>query len=934
MSVYPRAQWAAVRLLRMSSSVWHAMLAVAIIATISISQPRAAPPAPAGDVIAKIALLRAAHVGDAVRLASIGANVQNVHFEWRLNQRPALSKANLSDSNSAQTSFQADAPGIYVVSLTVRLKNRSATATIDVTATDPGPLVAIDTIDVDAQGHPGMSIGGQFYKDPGSGPHLQTLVLDRNSLEFVDNRTFALTTSGLSSMQSYLGGLDASRLVLVAMPSSSGTFSNSSLHAPLNAALAEIGAVAPIGWVMGTGDSMSQCWTNNSRYCTDGAKGWQESTTGSQGSFSAIGVPGMAAGSGWYDDALQHGTTEGALIGYLTPSENVTVNPYENAYTFVFPADEFVQVDTCASGGPSACVIQVGSQTFAPQGTNGINVVLLNRVTLKLIAHQTVTSTTSLENLLHSLSPSSASGHFFAGASGFLSDRVVVLMQSVGNNKLTFDGATPLLQTVDQLGGTPETFGPAITQGQPYALVGVAGNLPWHGRGIESSPVVSQAMGVSMAFAQPGHSRGELARDRRGRYTPVAGDPVGGSNLELFPIVFQDPTPWPYEGNCAIPYFADQMGIGVGYPDVRSVYQNSNIDITTLHPDKVPYPGTLANYCAPVPTLDEFRAIQTQLDTEIDSVSDVRTFIANLSSPFVESQSSDTVIVAQIADDIYQSVKPPSNANTGLSWSSVFDLAAATSGLFIEGSDPAVGLVVASANIATQLTASTPAGDPSEQIFSTALELSSELNQQMLTHLDALGNLESILVADSGKLSTVEGKLKSGAWPWQTNVTTSHVVEALNASTSQAVYSAFLPPTWPLVNLKPDLATQFSSADVTKFRCYHAGLEHAPFASALEANQFHSLFQLMPGTETSDNEVWTFGSYDVTTVTTKLPGTSLTDSLFSTMTGGAGAYKPAWYRSTYNPPAFVRCGDSSSNPSTEQHGAPVIPPAEAAYTLG
>jgi hypothetical protein len=618
----------------------------------------------AGNLIAKIALLRAAHVGDAVRLASIGVNLQKVRFDWRLIRRPISSKADLSDRNSAQTSFKADAPGVYGVSLTVRFENRTATATLDVTATEPGPLVAVNTIDVDDQGHRGMRIGSQFYQDSANGMHLQIVVLDRNTLELTANGAWPLSTTGVVPIQSYLSGLDSGSLVLVSMPSSAGTFSNSTLHAPVNAALAEIGAVLPQGFVMGVGDEMSQCWANNSRYCTDfGAKGWQSSNTGSQGSFSVIGVPGMVTGSGWYDDALQRGTTEGALIGYLTPGENVTANPYENAYTFVFGADQFVTVDTCASGGPSACVISVGSQTFAPQGTNGINVVLLDRVTLKLIAHQTVTSTSSLENLLHSLTPSSASGHFFSGTSGFLSDRVVVLMQSVGSGKLTFDSATALLQTIDQLGGTPETFGPAITQGQPYALVGVAGNLPWHGRGIESSPVISQAMGQSMSFTQPGHSRGELARDRRGRYTPMAGDPVGGSNLELFPIVFQDPTPWPYAGNCAIPYFAAQMGIGVAYPDVRSAYQNSNFDITTLHPDRVAYPGTLANYCTTVPTQAEFDAIQTQLETETDSVSDVRTFITNLSSPFDETQSSNTVIVAQIADDIYQSVKPPSNAN-------------------------------------------------------------------------------------------------------------------------------------------------------------------------------------------------------------------------------------------------------------------------------
>src|SRR5207249_11856437 len=178
----------------------------------------------------------------------------------------------------------------------------------------------------------------------------------------------------------------------------------------------------------------------------------------------------------------------GPLAGYLTHGTTVGGGANADAYTFVFGADQYVLVDSCASGGPSVCVIQVGSQTFTPiGGVNGVNVVLLDRVTLQPISHQTVTSTTALTQLLQFF-PVSAPGHYQFSRT---SDRIVVVIQSVGTGQLkndaTDDGIS-LLQQIDQLGGTPETFGPAITQGKPYALVGVATDLPWHGRGIESSP--------------------------------------------------------------------------------------------------------------------------------------------------------------------------------------------------------------------------------------------------------------------------------------------------------------------------------------------------------------------------------------------------------------------------------------------------------------
>src|SRR4029450_11091247 len=71
--------------------------------------------------IAGLRLLVGPHVGSDFRLASIGANDPAVNFSWQLDLRPKSSKAKISDTNSAQTSFLPDVPGVYVVQLTVRL---------------------------------------------------------------------------------------------------------------------------------------------------------------------------------------------------------------------------------------------------------------------------------------------------------------------------------------------------------------------------------------------------------------------------------------------------------------------------------------------------------------------------------------------------------------------------------------------------------------------------------------------------------------------------------------------------------------------------------------------------------------------------------------------------------------------------------------------
>ena len=978
-----QAGFAVVRQFCLLNARWLA----AVFAT-AIAMTVAGAPAVAADPIAEIGLLRTAHVGQDVRLQSIGQNVPEVHFSWALDGRPKLSKAKISDRNSEQTSFRADVPGVYLVRLTVRLRNQSATYALEVTATEPGPLVSVNTIDTTQGSSPVTWVGSQPYTDTvtqGKGFHV--VVVDRNHLGYINNTGFALTQAGIQSMQNYFGTLktDGSVLVLVSLPASAGPIpsnllppcsSSSDNCGSVSTALNKIGGVIPEAWTYGyTNAALRTCWSSMQMQCYFNNPVWQVSSAGWNGSFSVIGVPGMTVGNAWYDDAKQRGTTDGPLVGYLTTSfivNSTGIVSTGNPYSFVFGSvnqgvvsgDQYTIVDTCASGGPSACAIQVGGKSYPPKNGNGMTVLLLDRVTLTPLVYETVTTTAELYANLFYSTTRWASGHFFFGPSSAnastlnaTSDRTILILQSVGNGLLSVQplassgdislfNQTALLQAIDQMGGTPETFGTPLQSGGAgpgaYALVGVASSLPWHGKGIESSPSISST--------QPGRSRGVLSRDRYARYTPTSFDPQGTAILDMASIIYQPLQTWPYDGNCVIQYIAEQLGLPTDVPPIiRSGYtdllKNWNDEQTPL--GKVAYPASPPSYCTasnPFPDESTFNnTILPGLSDEFTWVEDTKTFIQTLMTPFTVEGSTDT-IVKQVASSVFNTVQPPSTS-TSVPWVAIADVAFAVVGVAVPEAQGVLGVMATSLTLGTDFIASSSTANPARQFIAQTNQVAAQLdNQTKAYELWLTSNLQTILLTDYGKLSTVGKNIDDLTWDW-TSEATSTAVGMLSATTAQTAYSAFLPTAWPLVQLKPDLITQFHSDDVTQFICLHPDnwadpYVNDPFGHELIQNQFSSLFLLIPQPagqgESATHEVWTFAKYDIYDSFTSRPTSSVTDGLFTTSVdaGGAGAYPPAWYRSTYNPPDFVRCGSTSSHSSTEQHPAPATSPTAAGYTLG
>jgi hypothetical protein len=248
--------------------------------------------------------------------------------------------------------------------------------------------------------------------------------------------------------------------------------------------------------------------------------------------------------------------------------------------------------------------------------------------------------------------------------------------------------------------------------------------------------------------------------------------------------------------------------------------------------------------------------------------------------------------------------------------------------------------------IGTDVLSNTPSSDPTKQLIVQANQVAGQLNNQTKAYLLTLTTvLQPILVGDYGKLSSFGQRVDSNLWTWDDTVSRA-AVSGITATTTQAVYSGLLPVAWPLVELKPDLITQFQSADVTTFICYHPAPEtgvvshvNDPFGHEEAYNQFASLFQLtiVGSKETSNYEAWTWANYDVNSQYTERPlDSTFHDDLFFSAAdaAGAGAYPAAWFRSTYNPPDFVRCGSTSGHTGTAQHPAKAISPTAAGYTLG
>jgi hypothetical protein len=937
-------------------------------------------------------------VGRTVTLdASRSLIVPGVHqargVRWVLLRRPRLSHARLGRPHGTRITLRPDVPGYYQVGLRVGCTSQRAA----VAAAGPGalggydvatvpakyaePLVPVNTI-VHKNNTSGVQVGNDFYPNnlvyPGTGP-LQVVVLDRNTLELLDNRVYTNIYDVANYLGSFLNSLSSSDLVIVTTATGwpKGYYVPGQPQlASLDSALRKIGGSVPARWTL----SASHCWSGATDQCANSS--WQRgsyygSSSTASASFTEIGVPGMQVGQAWRATEVQNGGEEGRIVGYLTQGTDQTT---PSAYTVINggPAD-YEAVDTCA---PPDCDVQIGYPgdahyaTYPSPGPNGFQVLELDRTTLAPLLNRTVTTEADLLSALSYAGGQQQLGHFV----GSMDDQRLVIIRSVGDGYVggqSGGGPTsqaPLLQYIDELGGTPDLLLNSMTGHYKYALVGAATNLPWRNSvALESSTGIpgtpSNPTTAGGASVQTGKISGVVQRDRTGLYAPAAGDPVATTtNSELYRILYQPAQPWPYaEDTDDLHSIAEQLGLTPGYPDVRSAYyknlygepwaslQSRLKDVVCPHP-----PGE----CGENST---FEKLKRELFDEFGWVIEVQQFGTNLISPFTGANSLD---IQTVYNDVKASVPVPAATKVKMSWltimSDVMDLASSFASLAHQDTLSSVfGLIGGAGTMATDVmaTQTQPNGAPApaNTLTETADNLAIKLQDQVQSYETWVGQMQHIAVYDYGKLREVGlAMLGDPAWAWGTD-TRSYAVRALRGNTRASAYSALVPAVWPGYNLKPYPGNEYYQAysnDTATLACDYAGTSknthQFPFANATKANQFWWVAPPARGQSpptTQQQAITTFatdgGAVDQAWVFAQLnpgtwadhggsartatpPTTDLTHYIYGADSSNAdhGAYQfaPVWWRNTYNPPSHTICWRLPPNSSPENYWSTQYPP--------
>lgn len=229
-------------------------------------------------------------------------------------------------------------------------------------------------------------------------------------------------------------------------------------------------------------------------------------------------------------------------------------------------------------------------------------------------------------------------------------------------------------------------------------------------------------------------------------------------------------------------------------------------------------------------------------------------------------------------------------------------------------------------------------GGPSTAVHSAANQLGAQMAHQQTAYVQWVGRMETILLSDYGKLSTVGTAVGSDlTWAWQPS-TTIDSITALEAGARASAYSALIPVAYGGYNLKPG-TTLTGSNDTSSYICDQPNYYNPhdkPFAPVLAQNQFHAATSFSTGGQQTD-QAWVIASlpeWSTHSAQVITPTASLTDNIYgpqSTGSSGAYQYEPSWWRSTFNPPGHVTCNQYNSELDvntlwSNHYPPPSIPP--------
>ena len=532
-------------------------------------------------------------------------------------------RGRLASAAGRTADFTPTEPGTYTLHLTAG----GVSDTVEVDA-GYGPLVPVDTQAVDpTTNEPAIRVGGNYYTTVNT-TGTQVLVLDRKTLQRYEDNTWMT----VAQIKQDLGELNDSVLVIAVQRTAMD----------LTGAFAGIGVPAAA------------------------------SATGSGVTFSAVGIPGLAAGqANWMNGASRasgDAGVPGRMTGYLSPDS------YDN-YGYIPGLGQTDFSYGTASGSP--CRKGDPGGICGNANNVGYLVTVRDHFTLADVTYLSGGAYqffgTNGRNLSAAQQTQQAAGMLAMLQAVRAGD--VVTIQGISNSQAgeggqdralvgTIDAGTmhALSQAVVGVGGTRNGFNSAaadqgideLSHGQSYMLVGWAG-APEEGAGAEASEGVA---GTKDAAALSG----ALRPDSSSQYRPMAVSPTPGLSASLDTIILDEPNPsaWPLKGGAlkALSWLGDtdpRLG-----PDPRNAYWTQDLDqsdtnsiIEGMRDQTYPDDQSFSNA--------QFRTAKAELIQELRWVGNTRSYLDKLSQPFASNALGGWAEAQDIADTVYHDATTSTN---------------------------------------------------------------------------------------------------------------------------------------------------------------------------------------------------------------------------------------------------------------------------------
>jgi hypothetical protein len=720
---------------------------------------------------------------------------------WKVVDGP---RGRLASAAGRRADFTPTEPGTY----TLQLEAGDASDTVEVDA-GSGPFVPIDTQATDpTTNKPAIQVGEEYYTPENLGG-TQVLVLDRKTLARVEDNGW--TT--VAQVKQDLTEQNNAKLVIAVQ--------RGAMDQPMTGAFTSIGVPAAA------------------------------STTAAGPAFSAVGIPGLAAGqANWMNGAPRGGNDLGVraqMTGYLSLDsyDNYGYIPGLGQTDFAYGA---ASGSPCRQGDPGGICgnannigylvtvrdrFTLADVTYLPGGayqffsTNGRN----------LSAAQTQQAV-GMQSMLQAVLPGD-----------------VVTVQGISNTQsgeggldrplvgaISADAMNALTQEIVGLGGTRDTFNAAaagatdqLSHGQAYVLVGWPHASPNNG---------AEGTGAEAGFSQgePVALSGTLRPDNSSQYRPMAVSPSPGVSNPLDGIVLAPPdaTAWPLKGGAlrALAWLGDtdpRLG-----PDPRSAYWTQDLDqsdtnsiIEGLRDQTYPDDESFSSA--------QFNTAKAELIQELRWVGNTRSYLTKLSEPFASNALDGWAGAQTIADQVYNDSTASPNP-VAMEWLQFTQL--------LLGFGGAPGQLVSRA---LQLGmwaygAASDGGPGFAQVKTTADKVGTAFVTQAKTAQATLDNMGDVVVSDYAKLKEV------GTWGGcNTSVTGCPASLAYSAAdrkqASADVYRAIeqqawlnlLPIGYPVFDLVPPYQSGGAPEDPAHYTCN--GDFTQPF-KGYPAAAYTSLFQV------------------------------------------------------------------------------------------